>query len=1329
MVCILLLILMLAAFCDSADDVRYVRPNDSSPLVCPGQVCLTLQQYTEWKTAFSDGSTFVFLAGSHTLEKPIILRNVSNITFQGVFNATVLCREEIVCENITNFVVSGLNFRLEFGNISKEISALIFYYSTDIFIKDTMFETFEDLPSTSPARAILAVNSTIKVIGCLFQGNCIADFGGGLCAMLNSSVILNSSYFLHNRASMKGGAVYVQQSSLVMNGNVFEGNQAGLSGGALAAQLSTVHINEADFPQNASIMFASHVSSFQMGSAYFSNNVAELLGGALYSANSTVTFGGSLVAFINNSCGAGGGAGWIFSSITANSRHMYFEGNRANFGGAAYLMQTTYFIRNTAFVANSASIGGAVWSVDSQILSTESDEYSITFAGNTADSAGALYIFNSICVSPKRCLKHTRPREALVAGAKFVNNTARSRGGAVYLFGARTLTTFKNTVFIGNSLGGIYIIDSMYVNFTGTTKMSRNMGRAGGAITVVSESNVSFSGRTIFDSNHCSGKGGAISASHAGTLWFNQSAIFLRNTADSDGGAIYARQATIIVQENTSLGLFQNSAENGGALYLGNEVFLILQEGVNLTASYNKASKYGGVVYHEDVMTAAQCQFTNLFGNMSHVSELPRCFINPVIHLFNEGYVYTVMDATLSSYNNSAREGSLIYGGLLDRCRMPVVGWSNSFGLVPVKLLDGEFHSTELDAISSPPYQLCFCTDRYDFNCTEAISIDTHRGQRFTLYLIAIDQSSNPKSTEVTARVHETARLNLGQSFQTLPPDCSNLTYSLYSTEDTEELILYLDGPCRDTGVAKATVNVTLLPCPDGFTKSNEECVCEERLRNYAAKCTIDNDVSITRGDGPEFWVSALYENGSYRGLILYKTCPVEFCKEGGVTLTLDDPDIQCADDRSGLLCGACATNFSLMFGSSRCKKCSNTYLTLLVPFAAAGVTLVIFLSSLRLTVATGMINSVILYANIVQVNRDIFFPSSKRNVLFIFIAWMNLDLGFETCFYDGMTAYAQTWLQLAFPLYVWFLISFIIFASRYSITLSKLIGHNPIAVLATLLLMSYTKILKVITTVYSSVTLDYPDNKVVSVWLKDANVSYLQSWHLLLTVVTSLMVLFFFLPYTLLLLLGYKLYRISARKYLGLLMSRLKPLLDSYYAPYKPHTRYWTGFLLLVRSVLYIVFSFNSLGAATKSLLAIIVTFSGIGLAAGFILKGSLYTSTSVSLIEAAIYFNLITLSGVTLTGYNTPAVVYLLLGKVFVIMIAIVVYHFHITYTAKSALCVQIKTEITRLVAKITPKRSRNAQPPPDSSVRALSSHDPRENATTTVIDLREPLLESMN
>ena len=540
--------------------------------------------------------------------------------------------------------------------------------------------------------------------------------------------------------------------------------------------------------------------------------------------------------------------------------------------------------------------------------------------------------------------------------------------------------------------------------------------------------------------------------------------------------------------------------------------------------------------------------------------------------------------------------------------------------------------------------------------------------------------------------------------------------YNLYSTDNYEQLTFHPDGPCNREYLS---LYVTLLPCPPGFTQSNDECVCEQRLMKYATTCTIDEDgiISILQNNGSRFWINGSYENGTFIGLTLCETCPVEYCKTETIAISLNNPDIQCALNRSGVLCGACVINNSLMFGSSRCRVCSNTYLALLLPFAAAGIALVIFLFILRLTVAAGMLNSVILYANIVQVNRHLFFPINTVNVLTVFIAWMNLDLGIETCFYNGMTAYAQTLLQFAFPIYIWILIIIIIITSRYSVSVSKLIGHNPIAVLATLLLMSYTKILKIIIDVYSYAKLEYPDNKIVTVWLKDGNVPYLQSWHFLLTVMTSVVLVFLFLPYTLLLLLGYKLYRFSGRKHMRWL-NKLKPLLDSYYAPYNKHTRYWTGFLLLVRCALYIVFSF---GEASKNLLAIIIT-SVIIVSVFALLPGRIYTSSYINIIESLVHLNLIILSVVTFavgSGMNSRSLaglVYSLVGMVFVIMMGIIVYHFH-TLCISHTFGLRIQAKLSNIFnhAKTSKKED---EPISENTLKEVS---------TTVIELREPLLET--
>ena len=87
--------------------------------------------------------------------------------------------------------------------------------------------------------------------------------------------------------------------------------------------------------------------------------------------------------------------------------------------------------------------------------------------------------------------------------------------------------------------------------------------------------------------------------------------------------------------------------------------------------------------------------------------------------------------------------------------------------------------------------------------------------------------------------------------------------------------------------------------------------------------------------------------------------------------------------------------------------------------------------------------------------------------------------------------------LLLAFPAFITFLVAMIIKLSYHFSIFGRLIGKkDPVATLATLILLSYTKLLQTIITAFSSATLGYPDGSKKSVWLPDATVWYLTSKH-----------------------------------------------------------------------------------------------------------------------------------------------------------------------------------------------------------------------------------------
>ena len=1367
-----ILIFQIAVFSASTQAVHFVKP--SSLISCPGQPCLTLNQYNQQtETYFTTGSTFVFLAGNHTINTTVNLTRISEITFRGERNSQVniLCwnRFGFLIQNVSHLSIEGLVFLS--GNTTIGTLALKITESNGVWIQNVGF-----LGSYSFSKIFTGLHitssDTITVTSCSFEGN-TADNGGAIYVTAESNLTLNACTFIGNNATRDGGAIYASGSNLTLSDNMFSGNTAGYGGAMYVTADSNVTISDNAFTHNRAVgdggaiyskystvnIYGSSKNSSILSSegycrtcdmittipksipyeemimelneamcaTHFTNNTATGNGGAMHIYNSTMLFSGSVIMFRYNSAAKNGGAMDISgeSSVTSNAYNLFFNSNKAYNGGGLLIVTSNFHteVGNMYFLHNFAQEGGG--GIYYQILTRIYDDFLLLLSGNsyfianTAGSAGgAVYssgyftitasaIFIENTATQGGAIQSDWGNFSVSGDITFVNNTARSCGGITLGYGENVKFCLNDVSAIGNSNSALCIHQSNII-FSGRINISNNTGTEGGGIKVTGKnSQLHFTGSTVLYGNKA-GLGGAIYSPFGAELTFSGDTLFSHNTADTNGGAIYSVNTNIIFDENSVLSFKYNTAENGGAMYLSSASFLTLTRGVTISMSYNHATKYGGGIYNEDIATASECSFKHSEVSTLYIPLTP-CFIR-----FNNIIIIRKDITPIFSLNNSADvSGSFLHGGLLDRCQleqMPIIYYTPLELLFPNKKTNGK--------ITSEPYQLCFCEKVRQSNCTERKNIEIYPGQKFDVSLMALDQTTTSVTTTITA-LSATSRLNSYQSSQTLEPECSKLWYNLYSTQDTDKLILYPDGPCRDTGVARAVVNVTFRQCPDGFMKSGENCVCEEILNEYNASCTINDNATISKKAGSEFWVQGWYENETYKGLIHYKTCPRDYCKTGDVTISLENPDTQCDLNRSGLLCGECATNHSLMLGSSRCKKCSNAYLTLLLPFALMGIALTVSLIFLRLTVATGMINSIILYANIVQVNRKLFFPANQLNILTIFTAWMNLDLGFETCFFQGLDEYLQTWLQLVFPLYIWIILGSIIFTSRYSITMSKLTGSNPVAVLATLLLMSYTKILKIIVEVYSSVHLEYPNNETVSMWLKDANVPYLQSKHLLLTVVVTLILIFAFLPYTLLLLLGYKTYRFSGRRY-NRLLRRLRPLLESYYGPYETHTRYWTGFLLLVRCTLYMVFSFNSLGGERKSLLAIVIVFTGVTITAWLSVK--IYKKFIINVIEASIYLNLVVLSAATLAGMNSPALVYSLVGVTLTTLIGIMVYHFHICYVTRTAFWQRIETKVISHFKK-KPKETDIVDL---TAGTGLSSHDPTKLVTKTHIDLREPLLD---
>ena len=375
------------------------------------------------------------------------------------------------------------------------------------------------------------------------------------------------------------------------------------------------------------------------------------------------------------------------------------------------------------------------------------------------------------------------------------------------------------------------------------------------------------------------------------------------------------------------------------------------------------------------------------------------------------------------------------------------------------------------------------------------IEREVYPGETFQVSVVALGQRNGTVPITVSTIYHGTGDLLGSQHHQQVNNTCTKLNYTVHSLCQRVGVELHAESsPCSNYELLPTlTVNLCQT-CPPGFniSESEKSCVCLPKLAQYTHQCNITNNLGqITRESQQHFWAG--YENQSH-GLILHPHCPFDYCVNDTVVFPLNNSDLQCAYNRSGLLCGHCKEGYSLILGTTHCTKCTNSHLILLIPFALMGVALVFLLLVCKLTVATGTLSGLLFYANIVGPNRTIFLPVETTNTFSIFIAWLNLDFGIEMCLCNGLDAYSKTWLQFVFPVYIWVLVGLIIVVSHFSHRFTNLLGNNPVSVLATLILLSYTKILRTLIMVLYVTYLEYPTyNRMV--WLYDGNIDYLMQW------------------------------------------------------------------------------------------------------------------------------------------------------------------------------------------------------------------------------------------
>lgn len=670
-----------------------------------------------------------------------------------------------------------------------------------------------------------------------------------------------------------------------------------------------------------------------------------------------------------------------------------------------------------------------------------------------------------------------------------------------------------------------------------------------------------------------------------------------------------------------------NTGICGGGMSL-HDTSIRLHNNTRLVFSQNRAIKEGGAIFVSDKL---------------HDLPVASCFYR---------ITSPAKNISLNFSGNTAHNGDVLYGSDTSVCK----AFSEVFNYSM---------QTGSNLINSQAAKACLCENGRP-NCNIIRSnITVAPGGSKTVSIAAVSISNSSTTGNIKISMYEGSSFHGHHVCNITNATCTDVTVANLTTITTTLLLTRENAydPVLDTTAKNISVSYTK-HCPLGFAldQTDHICTCDENLKKPQVQCNIVTK-TITRSGN--IWLG--YWNRSNTGCSVIRTCPFSYCNESQVTLhDITDPDPQCAMNRSGFLCGNCSKGLSLRLGAGdACVSCTNNYLALLIPFAVAGVALVVVLIALNMTVSVGSINGLIFYANIVKLYQDIFFPNIV-SVPFLrqFISWINLDWGFQTCFYDGLNACGKTWLQFVFPLYIWLLIGGIIWLASCRPRFSKLIGNSAVPVLATLILLSYNTLIQtVIKALYIGKVSCDKEARSTFVWLLDGNMSLASPCYTLLFIVSLLSLVLLILPYTLFLLF-LPLIEGPLSKYIFFqkLNLKLKPFMDAYGGPYKDRYRFWPGLLLLMRIVLVlmaaladdIVVNSDVVFSFTSCLLLVLFISGGV-----YKCKAFEYVFVFLLLNIGALNFFIVN-NGTATPRHNISSIV--LLSSVVLVACGIVVYHIYL-------------------------------------------------------------------
>ena len=762
-----------------------------------------------------------------------------------------------------------------------------------------------------------------------------------------------------------------------------------------------------------------------------------------------------------------------------------------------------------------------------------------TFSHNVAHSGGGCNLF----MTPQ----NISDLRVIFRETNFTENISPS-GAALISYQYRSLINNRNTFILLEDV-------QAFKNYHPLSALSRDSPEDSAVFTISYNYNVTIVGTK--------GKG---------SLFYDNPVSVIRTSATNVilGGSI----------------LFKNNRGfSGGALSLLDSSILYIHNGSSLNFTNNTALTRGGAIYSNTLGAAvsATCAIQFLGEKRIRIEE--------------EQLQYLNISITFS--DNSARNaGNSVYGNPLYYCFFLSMSAVNNVDLIrggSEKILYDHVFNFKNSAdnshaeVNSLPQEICVCQNKTftTEQCGSFVSLghEIFPGKAFHLLLNSVDASITPvpsllhsepihvttgPRSNIQLRPEENVRQLRGLSI------CQRARFTLFAPENVTVHLKLATTP----GGQETTVIINVTHCPPALTLSKDgrhsRCVCSDFILN-----TLESSCNHTRGivARPEhYWLGTETVNGN-RSVAFIRTCPINYCREDVTEVDFTTADPLCVSGRTGILCGSCKEGLSVVFGSPECKRCSNANIAYIVIFILAGLILVSIMFLLDLTITTGTINGLLFYANIVNIDSNIYFRGTDQRFFLVFISLLNLELGFPLCFYDGMKGNIKLLLQYAFPIYLLLLMLAIRRLGLHTTIMRRILSRfDGIHVFATINYMIFSKLL--LTVAYSTTFARYvseDSNQDRFVWFYDGSSNGKDPLTIFTSVLAGLVLFGLILPYILLISFHKYIRKVtSSVKYLTKVMSSvcLNALIDATCAPYKDRMRYWFGVRLMLITILYFIVS-----------------------------------------------------------------------------------------------------------------------------------------------------------